>query len=255
LIDVIDPVDDYGFDLQKLKDTSRIKKCIKLLLLFGFCCALASLFNILFHEINSAPKEIVVVKSNVQSIKRLPNDADNAKNDQYVTDTTVHNLVSDSDNVRPKIHRTEQSVAIDMNTDTDNSVFLEQKIGELSEATDKNHSDIGDDVLDDMRVAESRQIVQKDIDKSNNIASYGIKVQIFVAKSKNAVDDYWNDVAHKYPQLFLGKNHYLERLKIKDNNFIYRLQIGDFEDVNEANRFCETYIRLTSKTNLDCVVI
>lgn len=83
----------------------------------------------------------------------------------------------------------------------------------------------------------------------------GIKVQLLALKSKNGIIEYWENLNNKYNTLFKDKNYYIESVNLDNVGNIYRLQVGMFNNEDEARNFCSKYIKLANKNKIDCIII
>ncbi|MDR3290377.1 MAG: SPOR domain-containing protein, partial [Rickettsiales bacterium] len=65
----------------------------------------------------------------------------------------------------------------------------------------------------------------------------------------------WENIKEKYPNLLDSKNYYIEQNDKSSVASLYKLQLGSFENENDANGFCNEYIKITNKSKIDCIVV
>jgi hypothetical protein len=95
----------------------------------------------------------------------------------------------------------------------------------------------------------------KNIKQHKDVKPSDIKIQLLAMKSREALVEYWKDLAKRYKSLFDNKNYYVEKVEINNVGTMYRLQVGNFGDENEALTFCKEYVRVANKGKLDCIVV
>lgn len=82
-----------------------------------------------------------------------------------------------------------------------------------------------------------------------------IRVQIAAFTSQISAQDSWQKLSRLYPTLFYGLKYYIEEVDLKQRGIFYRLQIGNFFNQVEAEKFCEKYVSQTKKSRADCIVV
>ncbi len=95
---------------------------------------------------------------------------------------------------------------------------------------------------------------QKNNDNISNKRK-SIKIQIAALTSENSAQDYWKKVSNSNSKLFSGLSSFIQKVDLGKRGIFYRLQIGNFPDQTEAEKFCNSYISQTQKNRADCIIV
>jgi hypothetical protein len=91
--------------------------------------------------------------------------------------------------------------------------------------------------------------------KTQEIKTSYIRAQISALNSKEKAIKYWNERKNKFNDLFEDKKYFIEEADLGVKGKFYRLQVGNFNKVEDVRNFCDKYIKLTSNNKVDCIVI
>jgi len=279
-------MEDFGFKLQNT-DTknNNLKGIIRIILILLsviiFVVLIMKVFKSLSNNNNLPPEGVKLIKSNIENIKRKPENEGGLNVDNL--NVSVYDVIDNNknDNSKPVIKKTEQTVEL---SDTQQSSspnkndqnMLNQKIGEINSDTKAENKDINTQQInnkidsnqninininnnkksttnvDDLQKLGNKALI-KNL-KANKDIKPGIKVQLLALKSREALVNYWNDINSKYSKIFEGKSYYIEQVNSNQPDSIYRLQIGNFSSTDSANDFCKKYILASNKTKMDCII-
>lgn len=90
---------------------------------------------------------------------------------------------------------------------------------------------------------------------NNQKQKKAIKVQIAALTSENAAQDYWKKISNSNSRLFSGLDSFIQKVDLGKRGIFYRLQIGNFPDQTEAEKFCNSYVSQTQKNRADCIIV
>lgn len=82
-----------------------------------------------------------------------------------------------------------------------------------------------------------------------------VRVQILALNSRAGIDQFWKDISKSHPDLFTNLKPKIEEIKMGNRGTFYRLQIGNFFDQIDAEKFCKNYLARTGKNSADCMVV
>jgi hypothetical protein len=271
-------MEDFSFKLQDIKEKNWFKICVKIFLLIiaiaFFFILIIFLFKTLTKNEDIELLSVPLIKSEVQEIKRLPQKLDDDK-DSYIN---IYNIVDNKDNDKSDliIKKIEEKNIISQNFDNDFDIMSDQKllmekIEEMSDIEDiivkKNEITVVNTNKNKIDINKNKIKNNKDtIKKLNNGALIrnlkekkdikpGVFVQLLALKNRDSVVLFWNTLKKKYPNLFDGKNYFIIKTDMKEIGEIYKLQIGSFNNRNEAENFCKEYIKNTNKSKVECIII
>lgn len=93
-------------------------------------------------------------------------------------------------------------------------------------------------------------------DNANKKPEKGLsRVQVAALSSRNSAIDYWTRLKNKSPRLFSGYNYFIQEVNLGARGTFYRLQIGNFRNQVEAEKFCTQFISQTGKSRADCIIV
>lgn len=292
-------MEDFGFRLQNIKNTSWFKKAIKIgLVIFAVLIStilLIKLIKITVDGGSSRVENVSLIKSQVKSIKRLPETEGGLVVDNL--DVSVYDVINsnEKENINPVVKKTRQDINLKetLNDGMLEQDLLAQKMNEINESDEINVEQSKNIKTEKMKAnsqkpvktIKSNDYKQKstanirinnnekksstnvnDLKKlgNNSLISNlkkkkdikpGVRVQLLALKSKDSLIEYWEELRDKYINLFNDKNYYIEKVNLDRSGTIYRLQVGNFMDRKSAAEFCKEYTTLTNKTKLDCIIV
>lgn len=277
-------MEDFGFKLQDIKEKYGFKKPVKFLIiilsLLLFAFLLFKIIQFIFFKNSNKLEKIPLIKSDVVSIKRLPDDAGGLVVENL--DVKVYDIIDNKgkSNVKPVVNTVDQELIIKDSNITDQSL-LSQKIDEINSENEvrepqktmveempskpkveavvpniKINSDAPKksttDINDLSKLGNSALI--NNIKEKKDVKP-GVRVQLLALTNSDGLMKYWDGLKEKYAGLFADKNYYIEKAEINGNSTIYRLQVGTFVDNAAAANFCSEYIRITNKSKVDCIIV
>lgn len=92
-------------------------------------------------------------------------------------------------------------------------------------------------------------------EKKSNKTTRKVRVQVAAMTSKESAVQMWKRIHRFNPEIFANLKPVIEKVDLKKRGIFYRLQIGNFFNQIEAERFCEKYIEKNQKTKADCIVV
>jgi hypothetical protein len=81
------------------------------------------------------------------------------------------------------------------------------------------------------------------------------RVQIAALSSRVSTAEYWARLNGKYPALFSGYSYFVQEVNLGARGTFYRLQVGNFKNQVDAERFCTQFISQTKKSRADCIIV
>lgn len=82
-----------------------------------------------------------------------------------------------------------------------------------------------------------------------------VRVQIAAMTSKKAAQKSWNILNKSYPKLFANLKPFVQKVNLGSRGIFFRLQIGNFYNQVEAEKFCNLYIIKAQKSRADCIIV
>ena len=266
-------MEDFGSKFQNIENNVLFKKIIRISFnIFLVILSIIILYNIvkLFRSNeNNNFEEVRLIKSEVKEIKIILQN----KKEQY---SSIYDIF-DKDKTLKEINTIETIQNYDNNIDRQknendfkNDILdqysLERKIDEIYDDNNTNSIKI-DNNTNPIKINVNKIKENKNSDltklgnkslinniKNNKHLKPGVRIQIMASKDKKKIMNYWEKLKNSYPNLFSDKNYYIENA-ILNEEYLYRFQLGVFEDYDKANDFCKKYISVTNKNKYDCIVI
>lgn len=277
-------MEDFGFKLQDIKEKYGFKKPVKFLIiilsLLLFAFLLFKIIQFIFFKNSNKLEKIPLIKSDVVSIKRLPDDAGGLVVENL--DVKVYDIIDNKgkSNVKPVVNTVDQELIIKDSGLTDQTL-LTQKINEINSESEMQQTEKRiveevperpktDAVVPNIKINSDTPKKSttniNDLSKLGNSALInnikekkdvkpGVRVQLLALTNSDGLMKYWDGLKEKYAGLFADKNYYIEKAQINGNNTIYRLQVGTFVDNTAAANFCSEYIKITNKSKVDCIIV
>ncbi|MFT6106623.1 MAG: hypothetical protein ACJA0S_001061 [Rickettsiales bacterium] len=81
------------------------------------------------------------------------------------------------------------------------------------------------------------------------------RVQLVALTSRESAENYWSKLSETHPSLFNNLNHFISEVILGSKGTFYRLQIGDFRDQIDAEKFCHKFIFQAGKSKSDCIIV
>lgn len=270
-------MEDFSFKIYELKENKNYRKIAKIVLI-GIACLFVLLifikiFKVIFSNNTQETQDgIVLIKAQNNSIKRTPDEKGGLNIENL--DISVYDVIDDNekDGVEPTIKKTPQDIRI-----KDNEIFETEKLSDQDLLTNKideisqndkitvrnNNSNANIKINTEQEIAstnlnELKKLGNNSLIKNLKNKKYmkpGVRVQLLALKSRQSVENYWNELTTKYRNLFSDKTYYIEKVDLKEATTIYRLQVGMFKNADTANAFCQEYIKITNKDKVDCIVV
>lgn len=82
-----------------------------------------------------------------------------------------------------------------------------------------------------------------------------IRIQLAAMSSEKSAYEHWDKLNRLYSGLFSGLKPVVEKVDLGKKGVFYRLQIGDFYNQVEAEKFCSKYTAQSQKTRSDCIIV
>lgn len=82
-----------------------------------------------------------------------------------------------------------------------------------------------------------------------------VKVQIAAMSSRSAAVEHWQKLNSLYLPIFSGLKPFVERVDLGKRGIFYRLQVGNFSNQVEAEKFCSRYVIQARKSSADCIIV
>ena len=82
-----------------------------------------------------------------------------------------------------------------------------------------------------------------------------VRVQIAAMTSKTSAKEYYRKINRLDSSLFNNLEYYIQEVDLGKRGIFYRLQIGNFFNQIEAEKFCEKYVVKTNKSRADCIIV
>lgn len=273
----INAMEDFSFKIYEIKENKNYRKIAKIVLI-GIACLFALLifikiFKVIFTSGTQETQDgVTLIKAQNNSIKRTPDEKGGLNIENL--DIGVYDVIDENekDGVEPTIKKTPQDIRI-----KDNEMFeteklsdqdlLSNKIDEISQndkiAIRNNSGNANIKInteqtsasanLEELKKLGNNSLIQNLKDKK--YMKPGVRIQLLALKSRESVENYWNELTTKYSNLFSDKTYYIEKVDLNEATSIYRLQVGMFKNVDTANTFCQEYIKITNKDKVDCIVV
>lgn len=74
-------------------------------------------------------------------------------------------------------------------------------------------------------------------------SGHGARIQLGAYKSQGEANKNWDKISSKYSDTLSNKDHFVLRVDLGDKGVFYRLQMGPFVSVKEANLFCQNLVK------------
>ncbi|HSQ97185.1 MAG TPA: SPOR domain-containing protein [Rickettsiales bacterium] len=271
-------MEDFSFKFEEIKDDNNYKRIIKIvLIIITFIVSLfifIKVIKLIIHSDNvENPENVILIKSQGDSIKRIPEEKGGLNIENL--DIGVYDVIDDQekDEVEPTIKKTTQDILVKDNNQINTKnlgeqILLSDKIKEINQNDEeiiaindiKNNTKITITTeqvqkanLDDLKKLGNNSLI-KNL-KNKKYIKPGIKVQLLAVKSRKTIESYWENLLSKYNALFKDKSYYIEKIDLNPTTSIYRLQVGMFATAEDADNFCQEYIKITNKNKVDCIVV
>lgn len=85
--------------------------------------------------------------------------------------------------------------------------------------------------------------------------THSIRVQIAALTSRESAKNYWRKISQSNSKLFSKLKPFTETVDLGKRGTFYRLQIGNFYNQTEAEKFCSRYISQTHRSKADCIMV
>lgn len=82
-----------------------------------------------------------------------------------------------------------------------------------------------------------------------------IRVQLAAMTSKESAQQSWKNLQHSYPTLFDDLDVFIEKADLGKRGIFYRLQIGNFFNQVDAEKFCNRYVAAAKRSRADCIIV
>jgi hypothetical protein len=82
-----------------------------------------------------------------------------------------------------------------------------------------------------------------------------VRVQVAAMSSKKSAQQGWRQLDRSYPSLFDDLKPFIKKVNLGKRGVFYRLQVGDFFNQIEAERFCSRYVAVAKKSKADCIIV
>ena len=227
---------------------------------------------------NEPVGSIVLIKAGNKDIKRVPEGKGGVNIDNL--NISVYDVIDNKkNNDEVKINKTNQNIDMGENLSVQPSEqeLLNDKINKIND-NDNTNLTSANNAVENIQINKSNASINiKNDDKTSNTnvkeleslgnnsliknlqnkkdTKPGVRVQILALRTRDGLEQYWNNLKKKYQDLLADKTYYIEEANLDGAGGIYRLQVGNFKDKNEAEEFCKKYIDATNKNNIDCISI
>ena len=82
-----------------------------------------------------------------------------------------------------------------------------------------------------------------------------VRVQIAAMSSRDAASEHWQKLSGHYSSIFSDLKPFIEKVDLGKRGIFFRLQVGNFPNQIEAEKFCGQYVAQTRKNSADCIVV
>ncbi len=278
--------------IKKYFNKKNILILITILMVFIFVYIMCKSYKIAKarNDINNLPlikSDIDIVKVK-HEIKILPTETntfyETFKSEEYNKEEKINVIETEEDNneVLPIVNKT---VTVDTNLDInsnknnnednkveDNIVKQEEKIIELNNYEDNKiiNNEKSDDENNDKKVELENQksnikvviVNEKNEENKNNIAIVNLnnsdfyRTQLVALKNKQQALIFIEKTKKKYSNILRGLELYITEINLNEKGIFYRVQVGNFNNKEDADNFCENYKKYSnSKDFVNCIVV
>lgn len=255
-------MNDFGYIIQNI-EKNIYKKNIFIIFFVIFIVSFALFFAFTYIKNNGNGNKIIIIKSEVSSIKKLS--AEDEKNLKL----NIYNIVNNEKKEDISLFKTQNIIKnedVDAFSIIEDKRLLEDKINEIVIENEGEISKIEKSIVKVVKeekpssmVSDIKKIGNKslmeNIKNNKDIKPSEFKVQLIALSNRDNIVKYWENIKEKYPNLLDSKNYYIEQNDKSSVASLYKLQLGSFENENDANGFCNEYIKITNKSKIDCIVV
>lgn len=274
-------MEDFGY--LKEEEQSKLSKILHKMFMLGatllsIACFIYVTVNAYYFVYDEQNNNIETITSPPQPIKVVAEENTDNETTQIVNNSIYEDIFGNSRSSEHKIAKiqlapqpafppkaekveiydtTEEIVNQNKNNNTNiekpKTTTQNQKIIVYS---DQNKEQNQKDLLtkSDANIQKQQQIKGQE-QSQNKVKKRAVKVQIAALTSQNAAQDYWKKISNTNSRLFSGLDYFIQKVDLGNRGIFYRLQIGNFPDQTEAEKFCNKYISQTQKNRADCIIV
>ena len=81
------------------------------------------------------------------------------------------------------------------------------------------------------------------------------KAQLIALKNKQQAQDFINKTKKVHSNLSKDFDIFMYEIDLGNKGIFYRVQVGDFNTKNDAQSFCKEYLKVTTKSATNCIVV
>jgi cell division septation protein DedD len=260
--------EDFGY----LKDNERNKmsKVAKRALLvgavfFSISCFIYITINAYYFAYHDQENNIRLVKSPDFQIKIADNE-ENSVNIQGIDKSVYDNIIGNNNLVKENINSAKVIKPANAPTASNRGYSaysantiksINNPLKKISDSNiivyDKDKNSSTDNSNNISNTSKQKPSAKQNIDNSS-IRGLS-RVQIAALSSRESAVEYWSQLNNKYPVLFSGYNYFIQEVNLGARGTFYRLQIGNFRNQIDAERFCTQFLSQTKKGRADCIIV
>jgi len=223
--------DEFDYSLDKGQDKSSQLKLKKLALIISVIFVFFLFFYIVinaykFVMYTPAIEDISLIKAETNEIKVLSDSREKMKVDNL--DIQAYDALDKKDNK------------------------LEVKGATKNPSSKKDLLDrLG---VQDSQIKDNKAFIQSAKKEEKKKVAYK-RAQIAALQTKESAIRYWGEQQSKYNSFLSDKVYFIEEADLGVKGVFYRLQVGDFDTIDEVREFCNQYTKITNSNKVSCIVV
>lgn len=254
--------EDFGYlrDREQNRLSMIVKKSLLVgAVLFSIACFVYITVNAYYFVYSDRNSNIKVIHSPVEPIKIVDND--NPENAIKDIDKTIYDsIVGNKKLARENLNRVkiiDKAETPVLSEDAQKEIIQKEvvKTENKKQKVSSSNMMVYDSNPQNSNQRPKEQVFNENKSSSKTITKGISRVQIAAMTSRDSAVDYWSKLRKSYPALFANLNYFISEANLGAKGIFYRLQIGNFKNQVEAERFCERFISQAGKSKADCIIV